>query len=98
METVQDQPGHEHVMSPEPDYLPRFPGSGRLKGRTALITGGDSGIGRATAIIFAREGANVAIIYQDEDEDARKTVELIKGEGMQGLSISGDVGNKATER
>lgn len=95
METVQDQPGHEHVMSPEPDYLPRYPGSGRLKGRTALITGGDSGIGRATAIVFAREGANVAIIYQDEDEDARKTVELIEGEGMQGLSISGDVGNKA---
>lgn len=95
MESPQDQPGDEHKMSPEPDYTPRYPGTGRLKGKTALITGGDSGIGRATAVLFAREGAKVAIVYKDEEQDAQKTLELIQGEGAQGLSIRGDVGDKA---
>jgi NAD(P)-dependent dehydrogenase (short-subunit alcohol dehydrogenase family) len=95
MESPQKQPGDEHAMSPEPDYMPRYPGSSRLKGKTALITGGDSGIGRATAVLFAREGANVAIVYLEEDEDAEKTIELIEAEGAEGLSIRGDVGDKS---
>jgi len=86
------QPGDEHKMHPEPDYAPRFPGSGRLDGKVAVITGGDSGIGRATAVLFAREGAKVAFLYKDEDEDARDTEELIRQEGSEAFSMAGDVG------
>jgi NAD(P)-dependent dehydrogenase (short-subunit alcohol dehydrogenase family) len=87
------QPGDEHRMHPQPDYTPRFPGSGRLDGKVAVITGGDSGIGRATAVLFAREGAKVAFLYKDEDKDARNTEELIRQEGSEAFSISGDVGD-----
>ena len=62
-QSQDDHPGHEHEMRPEPDYAPRYPGTGKLEGETALVTGGDSGIGRAVAILYAREGANVAIVY-----------------------------------
>jgi len=86
------QPGDEHKMHPEPDYAPRFPGSGRLDGKVAVITGGDSGIGRATAVLFAREGAKVAFLYKDEDKDARDTEELIRQEGSEAFSMAGDVG------
>jgi NAD(P)-dependent dehydrogenase (short-subunit alcohol dehydrogenase family) len=91
---VQDQqPGHETEMNPRPDYEPRYPGSGRLKGKVALITGGDSGIGRATAVLFAREGADLAILYLNESEDAQETKRLIEREGRTCVTIAGDVGD-----
>ena len=95
MDSPQRQPGLEHEMDPQPDYMPRYPGSGRLTGKVALITGGDSGIGRATAILYAREGAKLAIVYRDEDRDAEKTRELVEAEGSEALLIRGDVGDKA---
>jgi NAD(P)-dependent dehydrogenase (short-subunit alcohol dehydrogenase family) len=91
---VQDhQPGHETEMNPRPDYEPRYPGSGRLQGKTALITGGDSGIGRAVAVLFAREGADVAILYLNESEDAQETKRLVEREGRRCLTVAGDVGD-----
>jgi NAD(P)-dependent dehydrogenase (short-subunit alcohol dehydrogenase family) len=77
-------------MHPEPDYRPRFPSSGRLKDKVALITGGDSGIGRACSVLFAREGADIAIVYLEEDQDARKTQELVEEEGRRALLVKGD--------
>jgi NAD(P)-dependent dehydrogenase (short-subunit alcohol dehydrogenase family) len=91
---AQDLPGRESKMTPEPDYMPRYPGSGRLAGKVAIVTGGDSGIGRAVSVLFAREGAKVAIIYLAEDEDAQTTLKHIEEEGSQGLLIRGDVGEK----
>jgi NAD(P)-dependent dehydrogenase (short-subunit alcohol dehydrogenase family) len=90
----QRQPGREHLMSPPPDYAPRFPSSGRLKGKVALITGGDSGIGRAIAVLFAREGADVSIVYLEETEDAKRTMDLVEAEGGSFLPIAGDVGEE----
>ena len=87
------QPGRESEMHPKPDYEPRFPGSGRLQGKSALITGGDSGIGRAVSVLFAREGAKIAIVYLEEDNDAEKTKALVESEGSECLLIKGDVGS-----
>jgi NAD(P)-dependent dehydrogenase (short-subunit alcohol dehydrogenase family) len=87
------QPGRETEMVPEPDFEPRFAGSGRLEGKTALITGGDSGIGRAVSVLFAREGANVAIVYLEEDRDANDTKALVEEEGAACLLIKGDIGS-----
>jgi len=92
---VQDQqPGLEHEMSPAPEFMPRYPGSGRLDGRVAIITGGDSGIGRAAAVLFAREGARVAILYLSEDRDADTTLKAVRDEGAEGMIIRGDLGDK----
>lgn len=87
------QPGDEHKMHPLPDYHPRFAGSNRLKDKVAVITGGDSGIGRATAVLFAREGAKVAFLYKDEAKDAQETERLIREEGGEAWSMAGDVGD-----
>jgi NAD(P)-dependent dehydrogenase (short-subunit alcohol dehydrogenase family) len=95
MESETRQPGIEAEMDPAPDYMPRYPGSGRLEGKIALITGGDSGIGRATAVLFAREGARVAIHYKDEHRDAQETLALIEAEGGEGLLLHGDIGQRA---
>jgi len=89
----QPWPGLASKMEPRPDHgETSYKGSGRLKGRRALITGGDSGMGRAAAIAFAREGADVAINYfPTEEPDAREVVELIKAEGRVALAIPGDI-------
>jgi NAD(P)-dependent dehydrogenase (short-subunit alcohol dehydrogenase family) len=89
------QPGLESKMHPRPQFKPRFEGSGRLEGKVALITGGDSGIGRAVAVGMAREGASIAIVYLDEHEDAAETVRLVREEGGSAIKIAGDIGSEA---
>ena len=86
-------PGHESALEPKPDWEPRYPGSGRLKDKVALITGADSGIGRAVAALFAREGADVAVLYLCEHDDAAKTKSIVEGEGRRAIIIPGDVGD-----
>lgn len=83
-------PADEHKMNPAPDYMPRFDGVGKLKGKVALITGGDSGIGRAISVLFAREGAKIAIAYLNEDKDAQETKRLVEEEGSEAILIRGD--------
>lgn len=90
------QPGLESDMNPQPEYIdPNYKGSGKLQGKVALVTGGDSGIGRAVSIHYAKEGADVAILYLDEHSDAEKTKSLVEQEGQRALLISGDMGNQA---
>ncbi len=91
-EQQQKQPGDQYKMKPEPEIIrDNYKGSEKLKGKKALITGGDSGIGRSVAVHFAREGADVAIVYLKEDEDALKTKELVEKEGRKCLIIEGDL-------
>jgi NAD(P)-dependent dehydrogenase (short-subunit alcohol dehydrogenase family) len=90
----QAPPGTEEEMKPAADHGEKtYKGSGRLDGRKALITGADSGIGRAVALAFAREGADVAISYLCEEEDARETERLVTGAGRKAVLLPGDVGN-----
>src|SRR3982751_232712 len=91
----EDQlPGHESELEPKPHWQPRFKGSDRLKGKVALITGADSGIGRAVAALFAREGADIAILYLCEHDDAAKTRQIVEQEGRRAITIAGDIGSK----
>ena len=89
------RPGHESQLNPKPDWQPRYPGAGRLKDKVALITGADSGIGRAVAALFAREGADIAILYLCEHDDAAETKRIVEAEGRRAITIAGDVGEKA---
>jgi NAD(P)-dependent dehydrogenase (short-subunit alcohol dehydrogenase family) len=92
----EDQlPGHESELEPKPDWKPRYPGSGRLEGKVALITGADSGIGRAVAALFAREGADIAILYLCEHDDAAFSKEIVEKEGRRAITIAGDIGDKS---
>jgi NAD(P)-dependent dehydrogenase (short-subunit alcohol dehydrogenase family) len=91
----QDQePGHESQLEPKPDWQPRYRGSDRLIGKVAIITGADSGIGRAVAALFAREGADIAILYLCEHDDAAKTKQIVEQEGRKAITITGDIGDK----
>ena len=86
-------PGHESQLEPKPDWEPRYAGSNRLKGKVALVTGADSGIGRAVAALYAREGADVAILYLCEHDDAAKTKKIVEKEGRKAITIAGDLGD-----
>ena len=88
-------PGHESELEPKPEWQPRFAGSDRLKGTVALITGADSGIGRAVAALFAREGADIAVSYLCEHDDAAKTRTIVEQEGRRAILIPGDLGDKS---
>ena len=88
------QPGIESEMTPKPQSVdPEHRGSGKLRGKVAIITGGDSGIGRAVAVAFAREGADIAILYLNEHTDADETKRLVEKEGRRCIAIDGDVGD-----
>ncbi|MFB2880468.1 SDR family oxidoreductase [Floridanema aerugineum] len=89
------QPGIESEMTPKPKSDdPKYQGSGKLLDKVALITGGDSGIGRAVAIFFAKEGADVAIVYLNEHDDAKETQKLVEQEGRKCITIAGDIGDE----
>lgn len=89
-----EKPGDESDLDPRPQFLaPDYQGSEKLRGMSAIVTGGDSGIGRAVAILFAREGANVSIIYLNEHDDAKETCRYIEAEGRRAICIPGDVKN-----
>ena len=88
----QDEPGRQLLMSPVPDCgEDSYEGHGRLKGKAAVITGGDSGIGRAIAIAYAREGADVLISYLEEDDDAEDTARYVRAAGQQAVLVRGDI-------
>lgn len=88
------QPGEEQQMRPRPQTQPRFAGSGKLRDKVAIITGGDSGIGRAVAVAFANEGADVCVVYLAEDNDAQETKRMVEEKGRRCLLVKGDVGDE----
>ncbi|MDP9382840.1 MAG: SDR family NAD(P)-dependent oxidoreductase, partial [Chloroflexota bacterium] len=91
-EQSQDMPGQESQMQPRPDHGEQtYKGFGRLQGKTAVITGGDSGIGKAVAIAFAREGADVLVSYLNEDQDAQETLRYVEEAGCKGILMPGDI-------
>jgi len=95
-EQQQNEPGLERKMQPSPDHGEEsYIGSGKLKGRKAIITGGDSGIGRAVAIAFAREGADVLISYLNEHEDAKDTAGFVEQAGRKAVTMPGDISEEA---
>lgn len=92
----QEPPGYTQEMKPVPDHgEASYKGSGRLTGKVALITGGDSGIGRAVAIAFAREGADIVISYLSEDDDAESTAQLVREAGRRVIKVAGDITDEA---
>lgn len=95
-EQDQPYPGLESQMTPAPDYgESSYRGSGKLAGKAALITGGDSGIGRAVALAFAREGADILISYQQSDEDAEETARVVREAGRTAVTVAGDIQEEA---
>src|SRR3982751_1196737 len=95
-EDLQQHPGRTADMDDRPDHGEEdYPGSGRLTGRPTIIPGGDSGIGRAVALAFAREGADVLISYYNEDEDARETRRLVEDAGRKATLMAGDICEEA---
>lgn len=94
-QSQERQPALESEMTPKPQYdRPDYQGSGKLRGKVALITGGDSGIGRSIAVLYAKEDADVAIVYLDEHEDAKKTKSLVEEQGQRCLLIDGDISSE----
>lgn len=92
----KEQPGHTEEMHPQPiEVDENYKGSGKLKGKTAIVTGGDSGIGRSVSLYFAKEGADVAIVYLNEHEDANKTKDMVENEGVRCMLLAGDVGDSS---
>ena len=90
----QDMPGTTSAMTPRPDHgETSYKGSGRLSGKKAVITGGDSGIGRAVAIAYAREGADILVAYLNEHDDAHEVKALVEKEGRKAILLAGDIGN-----
>lgn len=91
----EQQPGRESEMTPQPKADDsQYRGSGKLQGKVALITGGDSGIGRAVSIFYAKEGADVAIVYLNEHDDAKETKRLVEEQGRRAVAIAGDIGDE----
>ncbi|MFS0874733.1 SDR family oxidoreductase [Solibacillus isronensis] len=98
-QTQPSQPGIESKMNPLPTQPYEYTGSGKLKGKVAIITGGDSGIGRAVAIAYAKEGANLVINYlEKEQSDAEETKQLVEKEGVQAVLVEGDIGDYETSK
>ena len=92
----QDKPGDQDEMSPKPKVVPDgYKAAGKMTGKRALITGGDSGIGRSVAVLFAMEGADVAVLYDKNDSDANDTKSMVEGHGRKCLLLKGDVGDEA---